>query len=265
MRKLIFLLPLLITACFTSKKKIEEPVLTVVQLPNIVDSTHLFAHVGGEGKDTSTWSLNYQYYRKPEHPWQQKVNESIKNWFCTELEIPNNEAKDPNAFFSTLSDSIHQRANRFYEQYDASILWYYRSTCSIDDHRPTFVEICISHQAYFGGEDEQVKHDYIHISKKDTSELKLADFVKDTLAFNQIAENYFKKHQGMGAYDNYPEFGFWFEDNVFYCSENFSFQEEELHFYYHPIEIAPANMGIIEFGIPLSAINHLLKWNPLTD
>lgn len=259
MRYLIFLLPLALSACFTLHKTEEISQVKTIAPPEITDSSYQMVHRGHLGKDSSVWSLNYQYYHTPKLSWQYKTNQTIQNWFRSELEITEAKENNMHGFFEQLADSLNQRANRFYREYEASITWYYRSSCSIDDHRSGFVELCISHQAYFGGEEEQVKNEYFHISKKDTTLLRLGDFFTDTTAFNQIAEHYFKQHQGMREFDIYPEFGFWFEPGGFYCSENFSFEEEEIHFYYHPVEIADASKGIIDFAVPLSAVKHLLK------
>jgi hypothetical protein len=77
--------------------------------------------------------------------------------------------------------------------------------------------------------------------------------------FLNIAETEFRTQSGIKANENIYNL-YWFKDSKFHLTDNYRFTPEGLVFCYNPYEIAPYSFGLIEFTIPYSKIEKLIKW-----
>lgn len=75
----------------------------------------------------------------------------------------------------------------------------------------------------------------------------------------KIAENYFKKEQGMILSDDLNEKGFWFEDNKFHFPQNIGLSTTHLILFYNPYEIAPYVDDTFEVKIPIEEVKSFLN------
>lgn len=75
----------------------------------------------------------------------------------------------------------------------------------------------------------------------------------------KIAENYFKKEQGMILSDDLNEKGFWFEDNKFHFPQNIGLSTTHLILFYNPYEIAPYVDDTFEVKIPIEEVKSYLN------
>ncbi len=74
-----------------------------------------------------------------------------------------------------------------------------------------------------------------------------------------IVEKEFRVEKGLSTDAKLEEAGFWFEDNIFKLSENFTYGPDSLRFIYNIYEIGPYAMGPTEIALPYEQVSTLVK------
>ncbi|TDE16174.1 DUF3298 and DUF4163 domain-containing protein [Dyadobacter psychrotolerans] len=117
----------------------------------------------------------------------------------------------------------------------------------------------LDHYAFTGGAHPNSFRS-LHIFDILTGEEKEAGiFVADSVALLKKAEAAFRKLEKLDVKDNLEAKGYFLADHKFFLPANYTFTREGVLFYYNPYEIAPYVRGAIEFTIPYSELEGIVK------
>ncbi|WP_026903058.1 DUF3298 and DUF4163 domain-containing protein [Pedobacter glucosidilyticus] len=122
-----------------------------------------------------------------------------------------------------------------------------------------FINFAYQSYIYTGGAHGLETIQYFNISKKDYQIIQLKDiFDKDEKAqLNTIAEQIFRKQEGLKANDNLDSY--FFDDQKFSLNENFIITNKGLEFLYNPYEIKAYAYGRTMLFIPYQDIKEIIK------
>ena len=84
-------------------------------------------------------------------------------------------------------------------------------------------------------------------------------FVADTVALLKKVETAFRKLEKLEEKDNLEEKGYFLSNHKFFLPANYTFTRQGVLFYYNPYEIAAYARGAIEFTIPYSELEGIVK------
>lgn len=99
--------------------------------------------------------------------------------------------------------------------------------------------------SFTGGNHPNTNIEYVVLSMKTGSPIKLAEFVPAAKMkeLTKIAEEYFREAHEMKSTDSFEEVGFTFDKNTFALNENFLVWKDGLEFYFNPYEVAAYVVG----------------------
>ena len=106
---------------------------------------------------------------------------------------------------------------------------------------------------YLGGAHPiDIRH-FINLDKINHKELMLFDIISPDKEPNltKYAEQIFRAVREIKFTGSLNAAGFWFNNDKFMLSENFSLADEGLVFYYNPYDIAPFSMGSTQLLLPI--------------
>lgn len=252
------------SSCWLSKKshvtKIEEPEIVVEK--EIIDTFIIQNLYSKNNSDTSNLKLSFQYYKNPKFPWQDSINLKIAEFIhgITLFEYPDDlQLKCDINQFSNCLDTFVKNAKIDYTENEYKTLWELEASSSIHEDYEQFTSFYCGVYNYTGGAHGNSFYNHIQIDKKTGKTLLLKDFVSDTLAFNVIADSCFRKQNLISPTADLSELGFWFEDGIFRCNNNFYITDDAFYFIFNVYEIAPYSFGLIEFSVPFTLSKHLLQ------
>ncbi|MGB3617315.1 MAG: DUF3298 domain-containing protein [Catalinimonas sp.] len=78
----------------------------------------------------------------------------------------------------------------------------------------------------------------------------------------KLAEDRFRRQQGVAADASLQEAGFWFEEERFFLPENFLAGTDSLYFQYQPYEVGPYAVGMPRVAFAREEIKQLLERTP---
>lgn len=255
----------ILSSCFISKNKKKE--ITVIEntIPAkiIQDSTLSKLLISSNGLDTSVLQLDYQYFLKPATIWQDSINKYIADFMLGNcyFEIPENlKISCDESKFKAGLDTFYTYAYQDHTENEYfGGLWALESRSSIDDTYSNFATLYLGVYTFTGGAHGNSFSGNFNFDKTTGNTLKLSDFIIDTTEFNTIAEKCFRKQAEISENENLSDLGFWFEENIFKCNDNFFITDEGFNFTFNTYEIAPYAFGSFEFSVPFTLSNHLLK------
>ncbi|MCE3294468.1 MAG: hypothetical protein K0R65_182 [Crocinitomicaceae bacterium] len=256
---------LLLGSCFNRKTKTPEVVITPAVAVKSLQDTTVFRYLISENKvDTSTFQLGYQYFISPKTAWENKLNQLAAEFVyaSTHFELPDtipNRASD--RFMIACLDSLYTSAKQDYVDSEYSIMWSYEASTSFTDNYKNFATFSGGMYLYSGGAHGNTYYNHVNVEKATGNELKLTDFISDTLAFYKIADSCFRAQHEISVTDNYSDLGFWFGDDQFYCNNNFYLSEDAFHFIYNVYEIAPYSHGLFELKVPFAVCRELIRYD----
>lgn len=217
--------------------------------------------------DTGYVNLSYQFYAKKDSLFKDSIHYFIGNYVQALTEFEGEEVKDELSanYFEAQADSfvlIYDGQVALYledDSYEIGGVWDLESDISIDDDYTSFIALTISEWSYTGGAHGNGAYTIHMFNRSDGGYLELSDFFTDINELNKICDPYFRDLIGVSLEDNLADAGYWFDDDKFAVNNNFSFNGDELTFYFNTYEISDYATGPTDLGIPISKIKHLLK------
>jgi len=118
-----------------------------------------------------------------------------------------------------------------------------------------------SEYSYLGGAHPNTFLTLTNFNLKSGEIIELPDILIDAYLdeLNNIAEPIFRKENELTEDINLTEAGFWFDDDKFGVSNNFTIGKDGLTFYYNSYEITAYAYGPTELFIPYKSIKKLIK------
>jgi hypothetical protein len=84
-------------------------------------------------------------------------------------------------------------------------------------------------------------------------------FIADSVALLKLVEKNFRKEEKLADNANLEEAGYFLSNHQFFVPANYVFTRDGILFYYNPYEIAAYARGAIQFTIPYSELNGIVK------
>lgn len=117
----------------------------------------------------------------------------------------------------------------------------------------------LDHYAFTGGAHPNSFRSYHFFDQKTGKERDGREFIKDSVALLKKVEVAFRKQEKLGPDTDLEEAGYFLLDHRFFVPANYTFTPEGVFFYYNPYEIAAYARGAIQFTIPYSELEGVVK------
>lgn len=257
LRFLLFpVLILIFFSCGVNKKQ----VASIPLAPEILTGKTTQWMVSKDRQDSTESFIDYAFYTNPHNEWQKSVNDFIgaATYINTQFEGEAEYANEPltHAFF-------YQRLNQMILSFKSSELdqggfMYVEQHNSISNELMDFCQVELSASYYFGGAHPNSWVNWATFSKETGERVGLSHFFPDLTALNVLAEKHFRKAVNLVKNEDLTVEGYWFENGIFTCPENFKITEAGLSFIFNAYEVAPYVMGSIDFFIPMNELKSIL-------
>lgn len=134
------------------------------------------------------------------------------------------------------------------DQPEFSERWELREDIEVVFQSKSVVSLSVSEYLFTDGAHGDFSTIFYNIHPKTGRQLTLADFIEpgSEPLLEQLAEQKFRQIRQVSAEQSWSEAGYWFENDVFYLTDNMAVQEDGMLFLYNPYEIAPYSEGMIK-------------------
>lgn len=117
----------------------------------------------------------------------------------------------------------------------------------------------LDHYSFTGGAHPNSFTSYHAFDGKTGEEREMKTFIADSLALLNIVEKKFREIEKLAPGANLEEAGYFLANHRFFVAANYVFTTKGVLFYYNPYEIAAYARGPIEFTIPYSELEGIVK------
>lgn len=166
--------------------------------------------------------------------------------------------------FPEIAKNFMNEFNSFRNDFpDAPSGWFIETTIDVISTKNKIVSVKTTHFEFMGGAHPNSYVNYYNFDLKHKQIIKLEALMKpgEMQNLTGLAEKIFRKNKHIPEDANLADYGFMFENDVFYINENFLLTDEGILFLYNNYEIAPYAYGRTELFIKFNDIKHMLK-NP---
>jgi hypothetical protein len=115
------------------------------------------------------------------------------------------------------------------------------------------------HYAFTGGAHPNSFRSYHVFDQETGEETDAKTFVADSVALLKKVELAFRKEEKLDKNADLEEAGYFLLDHKFFVPANYTFTRKGVFFYYNPYEIAAYVRGSIEFTIPYSELEGIVR------
>lgn len=193
-----------------------------------------------------------------------KVSDSINNFIRKKLYKPligGEQANGLNSllepYFQAYSEALQTAQN---EGEDTIAAWYFTRNFSILHNDYWLFTIKHYERSYAGGAHPNSFTNYYHFNPVNGQRLHIRNIFKtaELDKLKRMAEKKFRKKLSISPSANLEDEGLWFKDNTFSLTENFWMDDNGVHFYYNPYEVASAAVGAIKISLSYNEVDGML-------
>lgn len=170
------------------------------------------------------------------------------------------------------NSSYQEVCEEFIKQYDSLAKedldytqdWTSDQSVKVNFQQYPFISLSNTIYEYTGGAHGNYGTFFINYNCKTQTTIELKDLfdVEQIKSLTKIAEQIFRKQEGLNEGDDYKDY--FFDNGIFVIPSNFSIRKDGLLFQYGIYEIKPYVEGTTDLFVPYGAINSLiLEGNPL--
>jgi hypothetical protein len=124
---------------------------------------------------------------------------------------------------------------------------------------PKWLFYQLDHFAFTGGAHPNSFRSYHAFDGKTGEEKQMKSFIADSAALLQLVEKHFRKEEKLADTINLEAAGYFLLNHRFFAPANYVFTRDGILFYYNPYEIAAYARGAIQFTIPYSELEGIVK------
>lgn len=147
--------------------------------------------------------------------------------------------------------------DKFYEEVEYKRAWYEEKEVSVIMQTGDYIGFQTRYESYTGGAHGIHYILYNNYDVHQNKEIKIKDLVNDYSGLTQVAEDFFRKQEGISKSHSLSE-DYFFDEGVFSLPTNFTLKKDSILFLYNVYEIKPYVSGITELLIPYKAFQDLL-------
>ncbi len=166
-----------------------------------------------------------------------------------------------NKNFEVLMQNFIDEYNNFKKEFpEAKQEWEIDRKAKNNFNDDNILSCTFSEYSYLGGAHPNTFLTLTNFNLKSGEIIELPDILIDGYLdeLNNIAEPIFRKEKELTEDINLTEAGFWFDDDKFGVSNNFTIGKDGLTFYYNSYEITAYAYGPTELFIPYKSIKKLI-------
>ncbi len=167
-----------------------------------------------------------------------------------------------NKNFEVLMQNFIDEYNNFKKEFpEAQQEWEIERKAVNNFNDDNILSCTFSEYSYLGGAHPNTFLTLTNFNLKSGEIIELPDILIDGYLdeLNNIAEPIFRKEKELTEDINLTEAGFWFDDDKFSVSKNFTIGKDGLTFFYNSYEITAYAYGPTELFIPYKSIKKLIK------
>ncbi|WP_313188327.1 DUF3298 and DUF4163 domain-containing protein [Sphingobacterium siyangense] len=165
--------------------------------------------------------------------------------------------------------SMQEAAHRFINSYNeyvednngkSTATWNRDLQVDVIANTPVFLGLRTKQDEYTGGAHGDHFTLYSNFDRQSNKQIMIDDIIQkeNKDKFVKIAEQYFRKQEGLSADDSLSG-KYFFEDGRFSLADNFTFEKDDILFYYNVYEIKSYAEGNTELRIPYTTFKHLIS------
>ncbi|QRR04165.1 DUF3298 domain-containing protein [Dyadobacter sandarakinus] len=113
--------------------------------------------------------------------------------------------------------------------------------------------------SFVGGAHPNSFRSFHVFDRKTGIERPMKDYVTDSAALVKLVEKEFRKVEKLSPEADLDQSGYFLLNHTFVLPLNYIFAREGVRFYYNPYEIAPYARGAIDFTIPYTALEGIIR------
>ncbi|WET68419.1 DUF3298 and DUF4163 domain-containing protein [Sphingobacterium sp.] len=165
--------------------------------------------------------------------------------------------------------SMQEAAHRFINSYNEYVednngkstsTWNRDLQVDVIANTPVFLGLRTKQDEYTGGAHGDHFTLYSNFDRQSNKQIMIDDIIQkeNKDKFVKIAEQYFRKQEGLSTDDSLSG-KYFFEDGKFSLADNFTFEKDDILFYYNVYEIKSYAEGNTELRIPYTTFKHLIS------
>lgn len=252
MRFYFFLIVLFIScvlsACSDHKKAAiaKQPTDTLSYNQKIIDEHSNYFLKEDDRLDTTYFRAKYPIFQ------ENKINTLISS--IVHLEGDTSMADAAHRFINSYNEYVEDNNGK------STSTWSRDLQIDVIVNTPVFLGIRTKQEEYTGGAHGDHFTLYSNFDRQSNSAITINDIIQEENKnkFVQIAEQYFRKQEGLSADDSLNG-KYFFEDGKFSLADNFTFEKNDILFYYNVYEIKSYAEGNTELRIPYTTFKHLIS------
>lgn len=238
---------------------------------------------GKPGKNTGDFPLSYE----KKHVIVKDENCEGEKEKCTQVDVEYFEFAEPRGYIANLQtsqmvefisglpvhdttvvpvDSTAQKMLNYYGSFkrdfpDSKQYWTVSMASEITYSSKYLLCIEMVTGSYLGGAHGDFRRSFLTIDNNG-NRVHVIDFITDIKKFAELAENEFRKLEGLTKGQHLNSTGYFFPDGKFMLPEGIGLNEEGFVLYYNVYEIAPFYIGGTEIILSFDKLEGILKKPP---
>ncbi len=191
--------------------------------------------------------------------YDEEIKEKINKAIINTLLIPYND-KGSYLSFDSLANDFLESYKQFENEYpDNHQRWAMERKIKVENLSDSIFSLSKEEYYYMGGAHPNSTTNFINFDLQSGNAIELTDIIEPGYQeqLNKIAEDIFRKKQGLEPGETLSDAGYWFEDDKFKLNDNFLIEEIGLLFVFNPYEVAAYAVGEIEVFIPIEKLEEI--------
>ncbi|GAB3171628.1 DUF3298 and DUF4163 domain-containing protein [Telluribacter humicola] len=124
---------------------------------------------------------------------------------------------------------------------------------------PKVVVYRLDQYSFTGGAHPNTHTGYYIFDRRNGRSKQINTFIRDSTELLRKVELAFRKHEKLPSKATLQEYGYFLPGNQFFLPANIAFSHKGMVFLYNPYEIAAYARGPIEFTIPYSEVEEMIR------
>ncbi|MBV6643372.1 MAG: DUF3298 and DUF4163 domain-containing protein [Cyclobacteriaceae bacterium] len=226
--------------------------------PKLVFETKVLSRKEGQCENNcAKVTIHYPLFNESDH---KIFNQFIENQIKSVLEDFTMSNKPLDNYEAQVEEFIQSYKSFKNEFPDVQTPWTIEIEIAVTYQHASFLTFSTTTSAYTGGAHPLSNKEYQNLSMDGYKIEDLDYFISDQEKLKELAEKQFRSAKNLTVNQPFSDAGFTFDNDEFYLTENFGFNEAGIVFYYNSYEIGPYALGPTEVVISYAALQGVYKY-----